>query len=188
MIVFVNGLLAFGSPIGGKAYWGKGFVTDALEYFGDGEEPFFTNVGYDMFSVALKRILDGNLYACQSQCNALLHAKLPLRFVSHSMGGAFACGMMEALANRGIDMDAAVFINTFQPEKCEVPQDLGIDVTDYRNTDDPVLNFLDIRSRVRDIPHADRVIREPSGQRFNFRHKYPLSSRSGFWKKLKGFD
>ncbi|MFB0973279.1 MAG: hypothetical protein QMB59_01755, partial [Bacteroidales bacterium] len=111
-------------------------------------------------------------------------APQPLRFVSHSMGGAFACGMMDFLADRGIPIDAAIFINIFQPEGCTVPPGLGIWTVDYRITNDPVLNLLDWPRRRGDIPHADIRLRERADAPLNFRHKFPISSRMDFWSKL----
>jgi len=222
MIVFVNGHLGYGSPLGGRAYWSRSFVEGALRYFNDTDEPYFTDVQYDALSVALKRRADGNLYALEHPAifqpyilesdgsqlslplsdhlqHGTIHqyplqhaapppahspARQPVRFVSHSMGGAFACGMMDFLADRGIPIDAAIFINIFQPEGCTVPPGLGIRTVDYRITNDPVLNLLDWPRRRGDIPYADIRLRERADAPLNFRHKLPISSRMDFWSKL----
>lgn len=184
MIVFVNGNIGFGSPAGGRDYWGKSFVAGAVDYFKDDDDPFFSDVRYKLLSSALKRYTDGDLYACESQCKALLSARLPLRFVSHSMGGAFACGMMEALALRGVAVDAAVFLNAYQPEGCKILFPAGVRIIDYRNTDDPILNICGIGTKGAGIPHATQTLREKSGRGLLEIHKYPITSRSGFWSKL----
>ena len=222
MIVFVNGHLGYGSPLGGRAYWSRSFVEGALRYFNDTDEPYFTEVQYDALSVALKRRTDGNLYALEHpaifqpyllqsdgsrpslplsdnsqhgtiqqgpiQQAAALSAhstvRQPVRFVSHSMGGAFACGMMDFLADRGIPIDAAIFINIFQPEGCAVPSGLGIRTVDYRTTNDPVLNLLDWPRRRGEIPKADTRLRERADAPLNYRHKFPISSRMDFWSKI----
>lgn len=53
------------------------------------------------------------------------------KFVSHSMGGAFAMVMKEYLEERGWSVESMVFINTYQCDKIKMKKNDPTYMIDY---------------------------------------------------------
>lgn len=89
-IVFVNGLLGFGSPTGGATYWGganSSFIRGAQTFLQD-KSTYFTNVEYNyLHSSTFLRNSDGYSYAKENYSqliDGMSSEKDVFHFVSHS--------------------------------------------------------------------------------------------------------
>ena len=186
-IIFVNGLLAFGSGEGGRAYWNRNFVNGAQNYFKDYTTPYFTDIDYqenryEKFSV-IKRQQAGYEYAKEyyNELTSGMKNDEAIRLVSHSMGGAFAAGMREYLMERGHVVDYAIYINTYQRRGIKNKDPETTITLDFINPNDPVLGFLDINSSPSQFIEHSIPIRIKSDREFKYIHKGPISSGKEFW-------
>lgn len=172
-IIFVNGYIGFGSPPAGERYWGgKGssFVQAARRYFND-NQTFFTDKEYGLFSTAGSRMDKGREYAKAHLAEltaGMDKTKDNFRLVTHSMGGAFAEGIIDVLKEEGWVVDQTVHISTYQgkdvkPNKKKV-RGVGTYVVDAQLTNDPVtLNDDDPRLITYGaIPDSDLRVRKKS--------------------------
>lgn len=107
------------------------------------------------------------------------------KFVSHSMGGAFAAGMKEYLEEQGWAVEYSVFINTYQSGNVKTKKDDPTFIIDYQNTNDPVLFWLDPNLGLGEIKNSDLKIREESKYEKSYIHKGPISSGEKFWEELQ---
>jgi hypothetical protein len=203
-IIFINGKIGGGSPPPGEPYWGGrngSFVKGAQQYFGDYTNPQFIPYQPTYLSSAKDRTEEGREYAKEhlAELTAGLQDGEQFRIVSHSMGGAFAEGVIEVLKENGYIVAQSVFINTFQAADIADNQDAakGTGVTDfsidYQNTDDPVINNP-IRSSPGYMKGVSMTIGQPSGVKdIREKHASPIWRGAQFWKDLttavqKGFD
>lgn len=88
----------------GQPYWGgrKGsFVKGAQQQFGDHTSPQFIPYEPTYLSSASDRRGEGREYAKEHLAEGLQDGE-PFRIVSHSMGGAFAEGVIEVLKENAI--------------------------------------------------------------------------------------
>ena len=190
-IVFVNGKIGGGSPPAGEKYWnGKNssFVQGAKHYWGD-NNVFFTKEDYSNFSSAQARISAGYRYA-EHNIKALVSGIKPgetFKFVTHSMGAAFAEGIASYLIGHGYRVEEIVHINPFQAADITTNADPNVKTLDYQNTDDIVINQIPLVSSPGDIRNADHRIREKSNDSNIFtRHRSPIDSQGGnFWKRIR---
>lgn len=138
------------------------------------------DVKHQFSSIATERYRHGYSYAENNYEDLISGMSLgeTFKFVSHSMGGAYAKGMRDYLVEQGWTVEEEVYINTYQALQIK-PADGRSFVIDYRNTDDPVVSGSFSRIRGRNIK-----IREESGLKFKYRHKYPMSHSNAFWDSL----
>lgn len=199
-IIFVNGLIKLfdiipmGAPPAGYPYWNQrytefstDFVDAAKNSFGD-HRSFYATYEPSSLSSTTDRFEQGREYVTQhyESIVAGMDKKETFKFVAHSMGTAFAEGMIAELKARGWSTEKAVYINTFQASDINLGPDAQ--VVDYQNVDDPVL-------RIRaggDIPGADKKIRVKTHKGYvdvlaNTRtiHREFMSDPENFWKLVE---
>ena len=187
-IIFVNGLLAAGSPNGGAAYWGgsnSAFVRGAHNFFGDTQTPFFTNYDHSYFRSGRNITRsDGYEYAKANYSTLTSGMNIEednFRFVTHSLGGAFSEGMMKYLREQGWSIDGVVHLNSWDPTSLNgegYSDDYTITI-DATITNDPV-QFLGRPIDDYDIPGADVSIRKESDKGISYRHR-DLIDNDSFW-------
>ena len=190
-IVFVNGKIGGGSPSVGEQYWNgrkSSFVQGAIKYWND-KNIFFTEKDYSNFSSSHSRISAGYKYAednFKSLVSGLQEGET-FKFVTHSMGAAFAEGIVSYLIGHGYQVDEIVHIYPFQVADITTNAAPQVKTVDYQNTDDWVINEIPFVSSPGDIQNADYHIRELSNDsNFTTRHRSPIDSqRKSFWNKLQ---
>ena len=192
-VVFVNGYLGFGSPIGGATYWNgsnSSFVKEAQATFKDFATPFFSNYDFSIInSSTLSRQFQGYNYA-KDHYSELTDGMKPgvdkFNFVSHSMGGAFSEGMIQFLSTRGWETDNAIFLNAWQPTQINIKEETRrIDAT---CTNDPV-QFLSVPLfSSPNIPSSDHTIRLKSEKSIMYIHRDLIDGNSKYlWQQIKNF-
>ena len=191
LVIFVNGLIAFGAPKAGESYWGgqnSPFILGAKEYFHD-TRTMFTEVNHNMLSSAKERYWNGVLYAKNNLNNITMGLKdgETIKFVTHSMGAAMAEGMAQYLTKQGYVIEEIVHINAFQAADITTiaPHSNAVKTTDYQNTDDWVINKTPLVSKPGQIMGADYIVREKSSSSAEYIHRSPISEQGvDFWKTL----
>ncbi len=205
LIVFVNGKIGMGSPPAGFPYWNNGtagefssFVLAAQAFFGI-TNCFFVQHDYSWFSGPEGRKKAGKQYAIDwlasteeiRNCHSDNY-NYTIDFVCHSMGTAFAVGMIDFLLEKSFCVRTLIGINTFQAAKTKLSwlykNELNIKkpiVIDYQNNDDPVIHNP-FRSAPGQIPGAFIHISEPSGLSDIYTiHRSPIWFQGGaFWDKI----
>lgn len=172
-IFFVNGCIGGGSPPAGLPYWNQGypsgspFVNAAKGVFrgrlpsGKVTEPttFYTNFPFnnplgDSIGAGQRYVRgyqNAGLYY-GALTNGLSSAHHSLVFVTHSMGAAYAEGMMHYLKEHAWTVKCAVHLNPFQPAYIQLSSPASQMTIHFQNPDDPVTrdvgrgtedNFLD---------------------------------------------
>ncbi len=187
-IVYFNGYLGFGSPVGGKSYWNNGFIRGAAKFFKDFSKPFFTNIDHKTFTSAAERQAHGYEFAKQNY-DALTEGMKqdePFRFISHSMGSAEAAGAKKYLEEKGWNVETMVLLNSFKSDDIKIDKSNGTIIIDYQNTNDPVLYYLDPHywTATGEVNNADFIIREESKEELPYRHRDPIDSGEAFWNEL----
>jgi RHS repeat-associated protein len=191
-VIFVNGYLGFGSPKGGPIYWNgtnSSFVKGAQSTFKDYATPYFTNFDYKYLeSASTVRGSQGYQYA-KHHYKALTKDMKPgdkFNFVSHSMGGAFAEGMIMYMAEQGWQTENAVFLNAWEPAQINTKKEkTRIDAT---CTNDPVQLLSEPTFGKPDIPSSDDKIRIKSKESIIYVHKDLIYENSNkLWTLIKKF-
>ncbi|MBK8563183.1 MAG: RHS repeat-associated core domain-containing protein [Saprospiraceae bacterium] len=198
-IIFVNGYLGFGSPTGGSSYWGgtnSGFVKEAKNYFGD-NDAFFTDVEHGTFSTVAQRIQAGETWAKDNYkdiVKGLNKSSDVFRFVTHSMGAAFAEGISRYLKSEGWYVSEVYNFEPFQAADIETSKGhdetgrkelSGVEtfVVDYQIPNDPVINNP-IRSSPGKMPNADaNVTADFSNKGTTYIHRAPIDT-GDTWKEI----
>lgn len=190
IVIFVNGLDKFGAGKAGPMYWGgcnSSFVTGAKIYFND-NNILFVPIKHNPFSSASDRFILGYNSAIRNV--NVLTSKLKegetIKFVTHSMGAAFAEGMAKYLVEQGYDIGQIVHINAYQAHDFT---SLGFyentQTTDYQNTNDPVINNIPFFCSPGYVLGSQFVIREKADDSFLQIHSSPIFSQGiNFWKTL----
>ena len=198
-IVFVNGLTAIGNNTPGKPYWNKRFIEGAKNYYSD-YKSFFSDVTFLNYKYisADYRFKAGYKYA-EEHFNDLisdLGENETFKFVSHSMGAAFAEGMAKYLEEHGYKIEAIIHINAYQASS--VPSLTKAIVTDYQVVGDPVIFFSAHFNPILGFPFgppgfirgADKHIRRFSNNYLKpkYIHMEPINSGPEFWESLDRKD
>ena len=191
-IVFVNGFIGCGSYPSGDPYWGglnSSFVDGAKSFFHD-NNVLFPATDYTWGSSADLRTFDGFNYAKEhfGVLTSGIKENETFKFVSHSMGAAFAEGMALFLDMKGYDVEQIVHINAFQANDIVTmtPNSNKTITTDYQNTDDYVINYTPFVSSPGNIHGSKYIIREASNEIWKYIHTSPISAQgSEFWKNLR---
>ena len=181
-----------GSPPGGPPFWkpkfgkDKHFITGAKAFFND-QQVLLPATDYPFFCNNRYRINVGKIFA--TALLDQLNISDTLHFVTHSMGCAFAEGIMKTLAENSYSIGKVVHINCYQAGELSV-QTSRIWTVDYQMIDDPLINnrFLKLAGFARPgrIAGADYTVHEKSGiQNPLFRHRGPMGFQGDhFWKNL----
>ena len=190
-VVFVNGYLGFGSPNGGATYWNgrnSSFVKGAQSAFNDYATPSFTNYDFEYSTSSSNlREFQGYQYARQNY-KALTKGMKPgidkFNFVSHSMGGAFAEGMIRYMSEHGWETENAVFLNAWEPTQIINKQEHNrIDAT---CTNDPIQWLSKPLFGEPDIPSSDDAIRIKSEESVTYIHRDLIDGNSKtLWNIIK---
>ena len=172
IVIYVNGLDAFGAQPAGAPYWGgrnSAFVKGAAEFFND-NNLLFIPVKYfpdikmrEAISVYLSaattiplkidpnsnffasnRYQMGYDYAKQNitEITASLNENETIKLVGHSMGCAFIEGMAKYFTENDIPVSHIVHINAFQGDKFSSVNSDQTETIEYLNYDDPVIMRL----------------------------------------------
>ena len=190
LLILVNGKIGGGSPPAGPAFWhahsqgSPGFVDGALRWV-HAREPGFAAVDFPSFSQAHQRFKQG--YAYWQKWRPANHRCIHL--VSHSMGAAFAEGLLAAAEKWGYKAGWVVQLNPYQAADLAVSSN-RIATIDYQFTDDPLIH----NSLLKLVGHANPGaikgatyhIRLPSGIRNPLKRHRGFIGRWGyqFWPHL----
>ena len=141
-IIFVHGLAKAGAKPG-RAYWNNRFVDRALSTLKDNHKDI-ESYQYDILSTAKQRRKRGYKYAKENfdRLSLDMEENEPFRFVTHSMGAAFAEGMAEYLVESGFKVDILIHLSPFQAGdiKTQGAKDEILTI-DLQTIGDPVLYF-----------------------------------------------
>jgi hypothetical protein len=166
----------------------------AQSYEGDAARTrnFFAEKVYSWFSRTASRRDKGQDYArdhLAELTNGMDKGKDVFRIVSHSMGSAFAEGIIDVLKDEGWIVDQTVHISAYQgnflkPNKKKV-RGRGTYVVDAQITNDPVTLSSDDEGSVLygAIPDSDLRVRKKSNLGMLFRHR-DLIDNSELWDNL----
>ena len=188
-IILVNGKIGFGSPPAGKPFWKDSFLEGAEDFFPGRNSLYFTEKDFNYTDDTSVRFRDGKDYARQfyDKLTSGMQKRLNnFRFVSHSMGSAFAEGIKEVLVNEGWEVDFCVHINPWQPGDIKIAECRSCFVIVFQNTDDP-LKYM-ITNKRGFIDKADLTIRESSGYKWYqifYKHRCPIHKGRSFWKLIE---
>ena len=196
VIIFVNGLDKFGAKPAGEEYWTQSFkrysfVDGAKEFFND-NNVLFIPVKHSLSSTAYERWKNGFDYARDSFINNFKLNKFEtIKFVTHSMGAAYAEGMAAYLLEKGYPVSDIVHLNAFQTGGF---MSVGakyqfVNVIDYQNSDDRLINPMIGLFGQKAINGASYIFRESTGYNFQdsfkYSHTYPIDHGLSFWSELK---
>ena len=194
-IIFVNGFLGFGSPLGGPAYWGGSnspFVQGAQHYLNDNTTPYFTDYNFEYMKAEneVDRRNGGREYA-EAHYKDLIEGmdikKDVFNIISHSMGGSFSEGMIDYLKSKGWKVETTIHFNTWSPGAYEPNKDIvqgqATEVIDATIVNDIVQGISEIEYGNRDIPNADIYYRKESKKDWDYRHRDLIDSDE-VWKNL----
>ena len=184
-IVFVHGLAKAGSKPG-RAYWNQSFIERAAEVLKDNNLNI-ENYQYGILSSAKQRRSAGYQYAKDNikSLSSNMEKKEPFRFVTHSMGAAFAEGMADYLEESGYKVDILIHLSPFQAGDIESHgSDKDVLSIDIQTKGDPVL-LLGGSSQGK-IKGADfSRMNEPkhSKKQFMYIHKETLNTST--WDEIR---
>ncbi len=190
-IIFVNGKIGAGSPEAGFPYWGATpnnegfFIRGAKRFFGDNNIKVLV-ADYGWLSSANTRFNAGYNYA-KNNFELLINDMgegETFKFVTHSMGAAFAEGMAQYFVEQNRDVSAIVHINAHQAkdiQTADLSRVNGFRV-DFQNTNDPVINFANLHKSGN--ISSSLKIREKSHESLLYIHRSPINNKE-FWKELR---
>lgn len=126
------------------------------------KKSFFTDKDYKPSSSAKSRISAGYRYAEDNIKKIVSGLKQgeTFKFVTHSMGAAFAEGIASYLIGHGYSVEEIIHINPFQAADITTNASPNVKTVDYQNSDDWVINKTPFVSSPGDIQNADYHIRE----------------------------
>ena len=187
-IIFVNGLLALGSPEGGSKYWNgenSAFVRNAQKYLHDNSIQFL-DIDHKWSSTCFNRQLNGYSYAkehYQELTKGMDKEKDKFNFVAHSMGCAFSAGMIQYLYEQGWTTENAVYFNAWQPCSFSVKKEnRRISAT---CTDDPVQMLSVPFWEEPDVKDSDIMYKTSSTSDIEYIHR-SLIDGGNIWEILAG--
>jgi len=192
MIVFVNGntIKAFGGPgVGGEKYWKRNsgslrFIKKAQQVFNDNNVSF-PDIRYKWNSSAKKRRKDGYNYAKEHYADLTegLRENEPIRFITHSMGAAFAEGMADYFLEVGLTVDALIHFEPFQAASIESNgRNPNILTIDFQDNNDRVIQFINAG----DIKGADHRIRTNYTAKWDQIHRMAIH-RDLTWDEIMSY-
>lgn len=176
-IVFVHGLAKAGAKPG-RAYWNNRFVDRASRALQDNHRDI-ESYQYSILSTAKQRRKSGYKYAKDNieRLSLDMEKNEPFRFVTHSMGAAFAEGMADYLIESGFNVDIMIHLSPFQAGDIETQgakdEILSIDL---QTIGDPVL-FLGgfSQGEIVGADHSIKKKRQHHAKQFMFIHTETLN-------------
>lgn len=126
LIVFVNGYTYGCFPL--KPYWtekGDQFLNRSATFFGGDNTFYFVNGEGRWYSFAHNRFQQGRKFVLDNSVELLplFSSKVEVNFVSHSMGAAFAEGMILELSKLKIPIRNVVHFSVADAQKIEIPKE-----------------------------------------------------------------
>jgi hypothetical protein len=192
-IIFVNGHLFSGTYPGGAGYWlgaDSPFVANAHSVLQCELPAHFTDIKHAALSSVFSRMKAGWQYAQKNEASLLSgfeSASYRFNFVTHSMGAAFAEGIIRFLEDKEYRVCTVIHFNTFQAADIKIERKAGSKsyVIDYQNINDPLINNP-VYAKPGDIRNADLSIRQKSNKPFFKRHRDPIDSEHS-WFVIRNF-
>ena len=184
-IVFVNGLLACGSPEGGSKYWGgerSSFVEKAKTILSD-NNVVFLDVKHDSRSLARSRFNAGYQYAKENLNNLVsdMEEGESFKFITHSMGAAYAEGIASLLLEQGHSVEMMLHFSPYQAVQIKtVGERPDILTISYRTLLDPVLLLDGIGGN---IQGADYTVLDFPSSDLGHLHRESINS-SASWEQI----
>ena len=184
-IIFVNGLLAFGSPEGGSAYWGgerSSFVENAKTILSD-DNVLFLDVKHKPASLARSRFISGYQYAKENLDYLIsdMEKGESFKFITHSMGAAYAEGMASLLLEQGHPVEMMLHFSPYQAVQIKtVGTRSDVLTISFRTLLDPVLLLDGIGGNIRGADYT--VLDFPSSDFYHY-HRESIDS-SASWEQL----
>ena len=120
-VIFINGyyntgiLSALTGQYGGEKYWGTSFVNAGMNYFGESSKtPYFIDGRGKWNSSGIERFNAGVKYAKThfSELISGLAEGEPINFVSHSMGSAYAEGMISYFISQNVKIGEVIHLSS----------------------------------------------------------------------------
>ncbi len=146
-IVFVNGLSRYywglaNYLVPGKDYWHPTTVDKAKETLND-QNVVFEAIEHIITSSANQRRNRGYRYARRhfSRLAEGLKEGESIKFVTHSMGAAFAEGMADYLREQGLTVDYMLHFSPYQAADIEAKNSSDVLTIDIQTKEDFVLNY-----------------------------------------------
>lgn len=192
-IIFVNGhLFPFTYP-GGAGYWlgaNSPFIKGAHTLLNSQLPPHFTDIKHRALSSVTDRVLAGWKYAKENEhllAGDLSPVSDRFNFVTHSMGAAFAEGMILFLQEEAYTVGNVIHFNAFQAAAITANRRSNLPgcVIDYQSTNDPLINNP-VYAKPGEISNADLKIRHKSKTYFFKRHRDPIESAQS-WQIISSF-
>ncbi len=146
-IVFINGfskhwMKSFGYLAPGVDYWSPEVIRKAKKVLRD-DKISIESINYHLLSSAAKRRRSGYEYAKENYSRLVsdLDKDESFRFVTHSMGAAFAEGMAEYLREQGRIVDIMLHFSPFQAAGVEASTNPDVLTIDIQTENDPILKL-----------------------------------------------
>lgn len=120
LVIFVNGYTRGCRPL--KPYWmekGTQFLDGAVAYFGNSPGFYFVNGRGPWYSTAKMRFRAGSSYAASRLEEFRSYDRIC--FVAHSMGCAFAEGMVSVLHEKGFSVAEIVHLSVADARSIKIP-------------------------------------------------------------------
>ena len=162
-------------------YNNNSFTIRATQVFHD-DKSLYPDIRHNFFSSAKQRRKLGYTYAQEhfAEITQDIDEGEKVRFVSHSMGAAFAEGMADYLISAGVKVDVLVHFEAYQADEIESNGRNGNILTiDFQDKDDLVINIIGAG----DINGADHKYRTTSHVSFKQKHVYHIR-REESWDVL----
>lgn len=159
-----------------------------MEYFDD-RKAFIPVIEHGPFSTVKGRRLKGYEYAMGkfADLTSDLAEDESIKFVTHSMGAAFAEGMAAYLLMKNVSVSDIVHLNPYQASDIISvgKNNKNVNVIDYQNTNDWVINKIPFFSSPGDIVGAKIKIREKGLTTFGLIHRFPIDNGKRMWNHIK---
>ena len=187
-IIFVHGFASerFGFlsflKYPGERYWGK-TIEYAQKYLHDNNIDV-RSYEYSLRSTAEERRRDGYEFAKENYTSLVsdLQEGESIRFVSHSMGAAYAEGIANFLRDQGQEVDIMLHFAPYQASDISASVDSGVLTLDIQTNRDPVLATSSSNGMIQNAIHLYGFSSAPISQR----HTESLLNED-YWKMIKKY-
>lgn len=162
LILFVNGYTKGPKLFGlnckpGRLYWGEMLIKEALDYFPNSfidEQQSFINGEGSLISSGKRRQKAGAAYARKQvpEIKKRLPEGAGISIISHSMGGAFAEGMIEVLAQHNLPVNKVLHLSPADPRQIRLIDAANVQRIQLNVSGDRTLKIKDLFSYNEAIP------------------------------------
>lgn len=183
-IFFVNGLKMFGSPEGGKKYWDNSFIKKSKEVLHD-DNVSFLDIDHRVFSSAKQRYSNGYKYVVDKlvALSKDINKDETIKFVTHSMGAAFAEGMANTFEENGYKVNVLVHFSPYQAGDINtIGKDNNVLTIDFQTRGDLVISIVS-PGVVNDADYS--IKRDPKASSIMYYHRESIDDSSS-WDVLLG--